>query len=234
MAPVISFAKGRALERLRAYDLAAGHYREAARFEGELRAPAELSASLCQRIAEAVATGIELASPLSGDGSQANLPVDAERVVAELDERMALLSLLIPEAEDSHYAYVLREEIERADEVRAHYFVAMRYVLPDGQLRALSELQRLVQRHGPSKRRLLHMLALANYYVDLAREYVDAAPPESLHFDPATFQELVDPATRIYEAVASQDGTPEKLEAARRLEAFLAFTLQVDRDRFSR
>jgi hypothetical protein len=33
--------------------------------------------------------------------------------------------------------------------------------------------------------------------------------------------------------VASEDGTPEKLQAARRFEAFLAFTLKVDRDRFT-
>jgi hypothetical protein len=52
-------------------------------------------------------------------------------------------------------------------------------------------------------------------------------------FDPPVFQDLVDAASRLYEAVANQDGTAEKLEAARRLEAFLAFTLRVDRDRFS-
>ena len=77
------------------------------------------------------------------------------------------------------------------------------------------------------------MLELADLYGTLAQEYVRARPPESLWFDPASFQELVDSATQLYEAVANQDGTPEKLEAARRLEAFLAFTLRVDRDRFT-
>jgi hypothetical protein len=33
--------------------------------------------------------------------------------------------------------------------------------------------------------------------------------------------------------VANQDGAPEKLEAGQKLEAFIAFTLRVDRDRFS-
>jgi hypothetical protein len=47
------------------------------------------------------------------------------------------------------------------------------------------------------------------------------------------FRELVDGATNLYQAVAQQDGTPEKLEASRRLEAFLAFTLQVDHERFA-
>ena len=76
-------------------------------------------------------------------------------------------------------------------------------------------------------------LALADLYADLSEEYVEAHPPESLSFDPPSFHELVDGASQIYRAVASLDGTPEKLEAARRLEAFLAFTLQVDRDRFT-
>ena len=67
----------------------------------------------------------------------------------------------------------------------------------------------------------------------MAEEYVESRPPETLMFDPATFQELVDSTSQLYEAVANQDGTPEKLEAARKLEAFLAFTLRVDRDRFS-
>ena len=77
------------------------------------------------------------------------------------------------------------------------------------------------------------MLALADLYADMADEYVQANPPEGLRFDPPTFQELVDSAARLYEVVANQDGSTEKLQAQQRLEAFLAFTLQVDRDRFT-
>ncbi len=58
-------------------------------------------------------------------------------------------------------------------------------------------------------------------------------PAEGLLFDPPTFQELVDAASRLYQSVAAQDGTPEKLAATQRLEAFLAFTMKVDRDRFT-
>ena len=62
---------------------------------------------------------------------------------------------------------------------------------------------------------------------------VSARGAESLSFDPPHFEELVEAAARLYEAIANQDGATEKLEAARKLEAFLAFTLKVDRDRFS-
>ncbi|MDP7570024.1 MAG: hypothetical protein QF391_00325, partial [Myxococcota bacterium] len=117
---------------------------------------------------------------------------------------------------------------------RAEYFVALRQILPQGDVRAASELERLVTRHRDSKYANRHVLELAQLYEGIAVEYVDAHPPESLSFDPVRFQELIDSTSRFYEVVAGQDGRPEKLEASRRLEAFLAFALRVDRDRFTR
>ncbi len=235
MSGVLVFAKARALERLRGYEIAAHHYREAARLDDTLAEEAERSAAVCDAITEAIAIGIEVVDPLAPE-SETQLYgtlLDPERVVADLDQRVALLSYLLEEHEDDHYGAVLREEIEHADEMRAAWFARHRYDLPGGQLRAVSELQRVVSRHGASKRRLRHMLRLANLYDDLAHEYVEAVPPVSLDFDPARFQDLVDPAVHLYESVAARDGTAEKLEATRRLEAFLAFTLVVDRDRFT-
>lgn len=233
MDPVLAFAKARAMERLRAYDLAAEHYRRVLRYDGDLQAPARRGASLCERIHESTSVGIELLDPVAMLEEGTARTLDPDEVVADLEERAALLGLMLEEAAGTHYAYVLREEIERIDEIRASYFVELRFALPDGQIRALSELQRVVSRHGPSKNRLKHLLKLAAFYDTLAHEYVRAVPPESLQFDPAAFQEIIDPAAQLYEAVATQDGAPEKLEAKRRLEAFLAFTLQVDSDRFT-
>jgi hypothetical protein len=219
MSPVIAFAKGRALERLRAYDLAAEHYREVARRDDALADEARRSAYVCEQIQEAVSIGTDLQNPLA----------EPDPVL----EIIALLSFLLEEVADTHYAAVVKEEIERADEVRAAWFVDHRHDVVDGHLRGVAELQRVVKRHAASKRRLRHILALADYFDELAHEYVDAAPPESIGFDPAKFQELVDPTAHLYQSVASHDGTPEKIEAARKLEAFLAFTLVVDRDRFT-
>ncbi len=234
MDPVIDFAKARALERLRAYELARLHYLRAAQREGELREAAEKSAAICDRVGEAAGIGIQLENPLRpppGEGTPGM--DDPEKVVAQLEERVALLSFLYDELEGSYFQTVIAEEVERADEVRASYFVDRRNILPNGQLRAVAELQRVITRHAASKNRLQHMIVLANLYSTLAREYVEASPPESLEFDPAEFQDLIEPAAELYESVAAHDGTPEKLEAARRLEALLAFTLQVDGDRFS-
>ena len=235
MKPVVHFSKGRSLERLRAYDLAQNQYLEVAKLDSPLKEEAQHSAEVCGRIHEAVLIGIQDPNPMNEGEKVSQEAADQtpEEVTQALEERVALLAFLKDEEKGSHYQYVISEEIERADQTRAAWFVNNRYRIPDGQLRALAELQRVVRRHPGSKNRLEHMLALAELYDDLAHEYVDAVPPASLNFDPALFQDLVDPATQIYESVAAHDGTTQKLEAARRLEAFLAFTLTVDRDRFT-
>jgi len=223
---VIAFAKGRALERLRAYDLAARSYREAARREGALRMDALRSAALCDALAEAAS--------LDAAAAEGGAPAAPEAVMSRFDKRLALLGALAKEAEGTHYAPVVQEEIERADEARADYLVDSRRLRPDGDVRALGALQKLVVDHRESKNANAHLLSLADLYAQLAQEYVAANPPESLGFDPPHFEELTESATRLYEAVSNQDGAPEKLAAVQRLEGFLAFTLKVDRDRFTR
>ncbi len=249
MDAVIQFAKARSLERLRAFDLAAEHYRSVAEQSATLRHEAIRSARTCEEIHSARQLGFELRDPLASstpsneqaeqDGpspsrGQGPLPLDPDAALASLDERAARLSALFDLEVERHYAFVIREELEHNDVVRAKYFVAMRHALPDGQIRAVAELQRLIVRHAASKNLNRHMLDLADLYATLAEEYTQARAPQSLNFDPAKFQELVDAASQIYQSVATEDGTPEKLEASRRFEAFLAFTLKVDRDRFTR
>lgn len=233
MGPVILFAKARALERLRGFDLAAQHYRAAAEGDAVLEEEANRSAELCEAIAEATEIGIDLVDPLGEDMQQPLLPSDADVVVDDLDERIARLSIWTEETLGTHYEWILRQEIERADVTRARYFAAMRYALPGGNIRAVAEHQRVVTRHAASHLRQRHMLELADLYAQLAEEYATANPPESLRFDPPRFQELIDGAVQIYRVVSSQDGNVEKLEAARRLEALIAFSLRVDRDRFT-
>ncbi len=262
---VIAFAKGRAFERLRAFELAAASYRRAAERDGELRVDALRSAAICDALAEAAHTGFDADADVaaeasagesagsapgasghaSGSGAPAavssrppalsapSAPADAAGIVAASERRVALLEAIRADLHGTHYDSIAREEIERADVARAQYFVASRRLAPDGDIRALAELQRVVERHRESHRASRHLIRLADLHGELAREYVTRHPPESLLFDPATFQDLVDSASRLYEAVGRQDGTPERLEASQRLEALLAFTLGVDGDRFT-
>ena len=228
MEGVVAFAKGRALERLRAFDLAAEEYRLAAELDRELAVEAGRSADLCEALHETTGLGIDL----DDLADQVGLDDDADTALAGFEQRSRRLESLERVAEGTHHVYVVREELEYTDMARAEYFVGLRQVLPDGDVRAAAELQRLVTRHRESKYINRHILAMAELYEELAVEYVDANPPESLRFDPVRFQELIEATSRLYEVVAGQDGKPEKLEASRKLEAFLAFALRVDRDRF--
>ena len=230
---VIAFAKGRALERIRAYGLAAESYRIAAEREAALRAEALRSTDLCEGIYESLGAPVGIEPAHTGDAS-AFLGIPApDAVLAGFETRNAQLESLTRAAEGTHHVAVLREEIERADVERARYFVRLRDVIQDGDVRAMAELQRVVLRHPESKRASRHLLSLADLYAELSAEYVERHPPESLSFDPVEFRDLVDSGARIYEMVAARDGTPEKIEASRRLEAFLAFSIGVDRDRFT-
>jgi len=230
---VIAFAKGRALERLRAFRLAAEAYRIAADRDPELRAEALHSADVCDALEAATAGGPDPGELAASTAAQASLESEIAAAVRRFDERVGALETIGATEAKTQYAFVAREEIERSDVARADFFAALRRLLPDGDVRAAAERQRVVMRHADSKNSSRHLLALAELYSDLAAEYVDANPPESLRFDPARFQELIDTAARVYEMVAARDGTPEKLEASRKLEAFLAFALRVDRDRFT-
>jgi len=233
MEGVIAFGKARALERMRAYDLAREAYLLAAERDSALELEALRSADVCAALDEAIRIGGDAGPTPAGATSLQVSSVGPEAVLRDFEQRVAMLEALGEVVEGTHHYYVVEEEIERADVARAQYFAGMRKVLADGDIRAVAEAQRVVVRHADSKNLNRRLLVLADLYADLASEYTDAHPPEGLTFDPARFQELVDAGTRLYEMVANQDGTPEKLEASRRLEAFLAFSLAVDNDRFT-
>ncbi len=215
MVDVLLFTKARALERLSEYEAAAQHYSRVMDLEeSPLRESAGASRRVCLRLEQA--TRIEPAADSSLD-----------QALAAFDRRLSMLEALAEKTKDNHYAAVVKEEIERADRARAHYFSARARIEPWLDVVALQQYQHLVQRHTESKNRNRHLLDLADHYSNLSRQYVERFPPVSLGFDPATFDEFAFGATRLYESVSQQDGAIEKIEAARKLEAYLAFTLQV-------
>jgi hypothetical protein len=227
MADVFAFSKARSLERLRAYDLAAENYRAAAEGDDRMRPEALRSAAVCEGLAEALSL-----DPLTGNADQS--VGDREDVLSVFATRRALLEAMLADVSGSHHHAVVREEIEQVDVARARYLTDIRRTSGDGDVRAVAAWQEVSLDHRDSKNANRLLLELADLYADLAEGYVTQNPPESLHFDPPSFEELATSATRLYEAVANQDGATERIEAARRLEAFLAFTLRIDRDRFSR
>jgi len=231
---VIAFAKARALERVRAYELATRQYRIAAERETLLAQEALRSADLCASLEALGSASVLLRREAEAEQRGGPLEVvPPDQALASFEVRTAVLESLLRGSEGTHHVAVVREEIERNDLERARYFLSLRELLPQGDVRAIGELQRVTLRHPRSKNAARHLLSLADLYADLSIEYVAEHPPEGLSFDPVEFRDFVDSGARIYEMVAARDGTPEKLEASRRLEAFLAFSLAVDRDRFT-
>jgi hypothetical protein len=228
---VIAFGKARALERLSAFDLAEAAYRLAAEREPELSAEALRSADVCADVQAAIRETAGVAAAQTGGDRLA--VVAPEAALDAFEARAAALEELLEVVAGTHHVAVVREQIERGDVLRARWFVRTRGILPDGDLRAVAEVQRVVASHADSRLAPRHLLDLANLYAELSGEYVEEHPPEGIDFDPAEFRDLVDSGARVYEMVAARDGTPEKIEATRRLEAFLAFALGVDRDRFT-
>lgn len=220
LAPTL-FAKGRALERLGEHELAALHYQRVASFDSVLRRPAEES----QEISELLSISRRAAPTLNAT---------PERAIAIFESRSHPLDQRLPKTEGSHHWFVIQEEIERIDEARARYFGLRAQLEPELSKVSLAQFQRLLRRHPESKNHNRHLLDLADLYSGLARSYVERFPPTSLDYDPATFDEQVFGATRLYETVSNQDGSIEKIEAARKLEAFLAFVLRIQNEKLPR
>lgn len=211
---VVLFAKGRALERIREYDLAARHYARVAQLESPLAEPARKGVGVCTRLL--AASRLE---PPSGSSP--------EQALETFGERRRSLEQLRADVSGTHYAYVVDEELERSDVAAASDFAARAALDPRLERAALEQYQALIANHPESRNRYRHLLDLADLYASLSQRYAREVAPASLRFDPATFDEYAYNATRLYEAVAQRDGGIEKVEATRKLEAYLAFQLRV-------
>jgi len=218
MTDVLWFAKARALERIGEYQLAKAHYARVADLDSELKEPARAGREVCDRL-------------LRASASDAAPPSSPQAAADRWTQHRAALEALRADVAETHWRYVVSEEIERGDVAEAAYFAAQSESDPSLEATALQRAQQVVELHRDSKNKNRHLLALADLYAELSRRYARRNPPPSLGFDPATFDEYAHGATRVYEVVSEQDGTVEKLEAAHKLEAYLSYTLQVHEDK---
>jgi tetratricopeptide (TPR) repeat protein len=218
---VVLFAKARALERIREYDLAARHYEQVKSMQSSLVEDATVGSEVCGRLLEA--SRIVPAAESSSDGA-----------LRLFDERRAILEELLEQVEGTHYVAVVNEELERCDVARAAHISARAATDPRLDRLALKQFQTLIRAHPESRNRYRHLLDLADLYAAFSSRYVRDVLPQSLAFDPATFDGYAYNATRLYESVSQQDGAVEKVEATRKLEAYLAFQLRVHDEKLPR
>src|SRR5579875_1020360 len=119
-----------------------------------------------------------------------------------------------------------RVEEERLEEATAATVVAHRRLIDDGDTTAERSLRFLIEKHAESKNLPAHILRLADFYAELAREYVDQHH-RPLAFDEDTFRLRAERALEMYRKVATGDGSPAKPEGQGRFDAFDAWATAV-------
>ncbi|MBX3729563.1 MAG: hypothetical protein KF858_10300 [Candidatus Sumerlaeia bacterium] len=207
-APEVLTLKGRAYERLGDYEGARRAYIEAAEFDTPLREDCLRRAALDER----------LLAVRESAGRMATI----EEMLRTLQRQAAEFNRLAQEWSDPEYRAYARVEAESTEVRRAELLVAGRWLLADGETQALEALRDLVAAHSGSRRGLEHALRLARYCRELAEEEMRLHPPETLDFNADRARRLLDESLDILQRVSQADGRPERLLAARELDAVLA------------
>jgi len=209
---VTAYGRAEALEHLGEYTKAADVYATVAKLPSPLAERAREGAERAGAFAEAAAlpeTGAEL------DGA-----------LAALRTKLDAWGKVVARYAGTPYEAAALVEEERLERTAARLVVEHRRALQDGNVAAEQALRFLVQKHADSKELPAHILGLADFYADLARDYV-ADHDRPLAFEETAFVERADRALDTYRKVAAWDGAREKPEAQARFAAFDAYKTAV-------
>ena len=88
-------------------------------------------------------------------------------------------------------------------------------------------MKTIIDEHKESKNYYTHHLRLADFYFQLAKEYVDLNAPEGTEFREEKFEELINAAADLYFAVSQADGYREKEEGKAKLKSLFSFANSV-------
>jgi hypothetical protein len=209
---VTAYARAEALERLGEYAAATDLYRDVAQRPSPLAARARSGAERSAGFRDAAAL------PESGP--------DLDATLAALRTKLDAWGQLVTRHTGTPYEALALVEEERLERFAARLVVEQRRALADGDAAAERALRFLIEKHADSKNLPRHILALADYYAELARDYADEhARP--LAFDEQEFVRRADRALDTYRKVATWDGSREKPEAQGRFAALDAYKAAV-------
>ena len=209
---VTGYARAEALEHLGEYKSAAEAYAQVAAMPSSLAPRAGEGAVRASAFAEAAA-----------------LPEDAPDLNAALGALRAKLDAwgkIVTRYGSTPWEPVALAEEERLEGMAAHLVVEQRRSLEDGTTAGERALRFLIQKHAESKNLPAHILHLADFYADLARDYV-TQHDRPLAFDEDEFVRRADRALDTYRKVATWDGAREKPEAQGRFAALDAYKTAV-------
>jgi hypothetical protein len=160
------------------------------------------------------------------------VPITATTPVAylqALDQQIAAWQELQRQYAGTPYETLAREEEERVDRAKVAFLELNRHRIEDGNESVILAYNQLITKHKESKNRPRYQIKLGDFYFTLAQEYVAQHDPQSLQFDPLTFEELGRAALRLYAQVAQEEGRMEKQEAQGKLEALQAYMARIGR-----
>jgi hypothetical protein len=209
---VTDFGRAEALEHLGEYAKAADAY----------AAVAKMPSPLAERARE----GAERAGAFADTAAMAEDAADLDVALVVLRAKLDAWAKLLTRYAGTPYEAPARVEEERLERIAARLVVAHRLALQDGNVAAEQALRFLVQKHAESKNLPAHILGLADFYADVARDYV-AEHDRPLAFQETEFVQRADRALDTYRKVAAWDGAPEKPEAQARFAAFDAYKTAV-------
>lgn len=211
---IVSVSKGQISERLGDYEKAAAEYADLGPDSSE-----EMRAVAAQNLSRVN----ELAAIARRPMDSSNL----ERYLAELELKRNDLLELSRRFAGTPYEYLALIEAEQADVERVILLFNSRYLLPNGQSRAIGDAKEFIKRHESSHRILRHRLMLGDFYATMARDYIALNPPERHTFRFDEFNSLIAAAREEYFYVSRQDGAPEKIEARGKLQSVESLNNQI-------
>ncbi len=209
---VTAYGRAEALEHLAEYGKAADLYASVAKLPSPL--------------AERAHEGAERAGAFAAADALPEDAPDLDAALAALRAKLDAWAKVVARYAGTPWEPPALVEEERLERAAARLVVAHRRALQDGNVAAERALRFLVQKHADSKNLPGHILGLADFYADVARDYVDEHD-RPLAFEEKEFVERADRALDAYRKVAAWDGAREKPEAQARFAAFDAYKTAV-------
>jgi len=209
---VTGFARAEALEHLGEYQPAADLYRQVAALPSPLAEPAR--------------QGAERAGVFAGAAALPEDAPEAAGALGALRRKLDAWATVVARYGGTPWEPGALAEEERLEATAARLVVEQRRALEEGPTAAERALRFLVQKHADSKELPGHILRLADFYAELAREYVQSHE-RPLAFDEDEFVRQADRALDTYRKVSTWDGAREKPEAQARFAALDAYKTAV-------
>jgi hypothetical protein len=210
---ILAFTRGRAYESMQEYDKAIAQYQIVSQSKNRLNTEASKAIEILTQFRDLRQRPITAKTPVE--------------YIETLNRHIAAWQALQEQYAGTPYAALAREEEERLDQAKVTFLLINRHRLEDGNASVAVAYDQLIKKHKESKNIYRYQIEFGDFYFTLAQEYVAQYDPQSLQFDPATFEEVGRAALRLYAQVAQEDGVIEKLEAKGKLEALEAYMAKI-------